>query len=370
MIIDREERRRRKRRQIVIARTIFTLVVITVAAIVVIGVNYFLKNVVDSKPPVVEVDSETETVVANHYVVGTEAVIVDTEEEDEVDTGFVQVGDVQFVSGYTAHETDATINSTTEEIESEFFILIDESTGEIVAQRKGREKFYPASMTKILSILVAAEHIESEDQLEDQVTVTSASTNFSYANGLSAVGYLVDEVTTVRELFYGTILPSGGDAVHALALYTAGSHEAFVDMMNEKVAELGLAETSHFTNCAGLYDDENYSTPYDIAMILKAAEENEICREILKTRRYTIPESELHPDGIYLSNMFLRRIEDHYEDGEFLGAKTGFVNQSRNCCASYMLKNNGTPYICVTGKAPGSWPCIYDHIDIYTMYTK
>ena len=132
-------------------------------------------------------------------------------------------------------------------------------------------------MTKLLTILVAAEHI-SEEQLDDTFTMTIDITDYSYVNDCSNVGFLVDEKVPVRDLFYGTILPSGGDAAVGLATYVAGSHEAFVDMMNEKLEELGISESAHFTNCVGLYDVNHYCTIYDMAIIMKAALQNELCR--------------------------------------------------------------------------------------------
>ena len=100
-------------------------------------------------------------------------------------------------------------------------------------------------------LLVAAEHIEN---LDDTVTITIDITDYCYVNDCSVVGFALDEVVPVRELLYGTILPSGADAALALAKYVAGSQEAFVALMNEKLEELGLSDTAHFTNCVGLYD--------------------------------------------------------------------------------------------------------------------
>ena len=295
---------------------------------------------------------------------------IETQETETQDSGFVQVGDKQFVSGYTATKTDSTVNPTEEELNSQYAILINESNGEIVAERNSGERMYPASMTKVLSLLVAAEHLQSMEQLDEKFTITLEMTDFAYVNDLSTVGFLDGEQVPVKDLFYGTILPSGGDAVYALAVYTAGSHEAFVQMMNDKVKELGLSDTAHFTNCAGVFDENNYCTVYDMAMILKAALENDLCREVLAAHTYTTTPTTEHPDGIVISNWFLRRIEDKDSGGEVLGAKTGYVQEARNCCASYEVSASGTPYICVTGKAEGGWKCIYDHVALYKKYAQ
>jgi D-alanyl-D-alanine carboxypeptidase (penicillin-binding protein 5/6) len=170
---------------------------------------------------------------------------------------------------FAAVETDQTTGFP-ESVVSEYGVLIDVEDGTILAEKGAHDRIVPASMTKILTVLVAAENIP-EENLDDPVTISIEATDYSYRNDCSNVGFEVDEQVTVRDLFYGTILPSGADAAYSLAVYVAGSHEAFVEKMNEKLAEMGLAETSHVTNCVGLYNEDHYSTPYDIAMILKAA---------------------------------------------------------------------------------------------------
>ncbi len=268
---------------------------------------------------------------------------------------------------YNFENTANTITIENENIISSHAILIDESTDLIVASKGAKERICPASMTKVLTILVAAEKIK-EENLDDTFTMTLEITDYAYRNDCSSVGFLDGEEVTVRDLFYGTILPSGGDAAVGLATYIAGSHEAFVDMMNDKLKELGLSKSAHFTNCVGLYDDDHYCTVYDMAVIMKAAIENEMCKEFLSAHTYTTKPTKEHPDGIVLSNWFLRRIEDKDTGGEVLSAKTGYVVQSRNCAVSYGTFANGTPYICVTAGSSSSWRCIYDHVEIYNRY--
>lgn len=253
-----------------------------------------------------------------------------------------------------------------DEVVSEYAVLISLSENRVVAARNCRQKMYPASMTKVLTVLVAAEHLRDMSALDDIFEMTQAIEGYSYENGCSNVGFMPGEKIPVRDLFYGTILPSGADAAMGLAEYIAGSQEAFVDMMNEKAAELGLSETSHFMNCVGLYDDDHYTTPMDMAVIMDAAMKNDVSREALMRHTYTTTATPEHPDGIIISNWFLRRIEDKQETGEVLGAKTGFVNQSKNCAVSYAVSDDGEPFICVTGASSSSWRCIYDHVDIYT----
>ena len=274
-----------------------------------------------------------------------------------------------FIPGYSVQKSPAvqTIPEENTDMMSTYAVLVELSTNSVVAERNADVVISPASMTKILTLLTAVDMITD---LQDTFTITIEVTDYCYGHDCSAAGFAVDETVTVEDLLYGLILPSGGDAAYALALYCSGSMESFAEAMNAKVRELGLSEHAHFTNSAGLYDDGNHCTLTDMALILKAAVENELCREVLSRHIYTTSSTEQHPDGIELSNWFLRKIEDKDCHGEVVCAKTGFVNESGCCAASYQISNSGRRYICVTGNAWSSWRCIYDHVAIYDMYTN
>ena len=274
--------------------------------------------------------------------------------------------DLPFAAGYDFAATDST-SGTNGEVQSTYALLVDLDDNTIVTQRNAKDRINPASMTKIMTVLVAAEHVTD---LDDTFTITREITDFSYSNDCSAVGFGENEVVTVRDLLYGTILPSGGDAAAGLACYVAGSMDKFVEMMNQKLSDLGLSGSAHFTNCVGLYNENHYCSIYDMAVILKAAMENELCREVMSAHTYITSSTDQHPDGIQISNWFLRRIEDKETNGEVVCAKTGYVVQSGNCAASYEVTNSGKHYICVTANAHSSWRCIYDHVEIYKTYTE
>lgn len=275
----------------------------------------------------------------------------------------------------------ATADAATEgfgaEIVSGYGVLIDVAQGRIVARKDAGTKMNPASMTKILTVLTAADELgltgenwETATVLEDTFTITIEITDYSYVHDCSNVGFEVGEEVTVRDLFYGTVLPSGGDAALGLAYYVAGSQEAFVELMNEKLEELNLSDTSHFTNCVGLYDEEHYSTVYDMAVMLKTAADSGFCRQVLSAHTYTTTPTAEHPDGLLISNWFLRRIEDKDTHGEVICGKTGFVNQSGSCAASLAADGSGKEYLCVTAGAGSSWQCIYDQVALYQKYLQ
>lgn len=314
-------------------------------------------------------DDTATTLVAESHVedtadVSTDATISDEDpSQEEVDEVTVPAVDHTIYSAATAASTDNFFEA--DSVNSTYGIVVDLSNDTILAQQNAYTRINPASMTKVLTVLVAAEHISN---LDDTFTMTQEINNYIYSNDCSAVNWENDETITIRDLFYGTILPSGADAALGLAYYVAGSQEAFVDLMNEKLDELGLSSTAHFTNCIGLYDENHYCTMYDMAMIMEAAVHNEWCREVLSAHKYTTSSTPQHPDGIEISNWFLRRIEDKDTHGEVVCAKTGFVVQSGNCAVSYGTDTKGNGYIIVTGNAHSSWRCIYDHVALYQKY--
>lgn len=268
-------------------------------------------------------------------------------------------------SSYVYTSTENTLHLG-DEIDSSNAIFIDMGTGNILADKGAKQRIVPASMTKVLTLLVAAENIDNPD---DTFQITSDITDYSFVNGCSNAGFEKEEVVTVRDLLYGTNLPSGADAALGLATYVAGSPEAFVELMNKKLEELGLSETAHFTNCIGIYDENHYCTVYDMAVIMNAALNNETCREVMSAHTYNTSITEQHPEGILLSNWFLRRIEDKDTGGEVICGKTGYVNESGSCAVSYGTDEKGRSYICVTVNANGKWKCIYDHVALYKKFS-
>lgn len=354
----REEIRARRRRQVMINRCIFA----AVSVVFLIGFIFLIKGAVSGISKMVKGDEkslETELQGSDDtelQSMATEPTISLEQPPEEPEP----------VKKYEAHTTDTTV-TTGADVISERSIMIDLSSGDILMQKGYKDRICPASMTKVLTVLVAAEHL-TDEELDNKFTITHDITAYVWEHDLSAVNWADNEEVTVRDLLYGTILPSGADAAIGLATYIAGSEDAFVEMMNEKINELGLSSSSHFTNCVGLYDDNHYSTVYDIAMIMEAAIENDLAREVLSTKRYTTSSTVEHPDGIEISNWFLRRIEDKDTGGEVIAAKTGFVNESKNCAVSYGKDNSGNEFIICTQGSTSSWRCIYDHVAMYKQF--
>ena len=252
--------------------------------------------------------------------------------------------------------------------DAEALIMVRSANDEIVLSRNAHQRISPASTTKIMTILVAAENAKN---YEDTFEMTREIADSMYLDEATVAGFSVGESVTITDLLYGTILPSGGDAAIGLAVKLAGSEEKFVELMNQKAKALGLKNT-HFTNVTGLYDPDHYSSAYDMAIILKRALQHPVCKEVLSTYQYTTSKTAQHPDGIELSStLFSYMYGTEPETATILGGKTGYVDESGYCIASYGTNNEtGNEYITVTMKNSSRWPAFYGQIDLYKEFAK
>ncbi len=375
---EKEQRRAKRRRQVLIQKIllgVFVIAALSAAVLLTLGVQD--KKQKQGRQDVAGVAPNTAT--------ESSTVVTNEESEDKEHQKEENLTQSQQTAG--RDETDQQTSVPVQENSSSIYqyqentrtlgkgilsshaVLIDTDHKTILACKDETERIVPASMTKVLTLLTAAEQLEPAD-LDEKFKITVEITDYCYVNECSVAGFQIGEKVTVRDLLYGTILPSGADAAIGLAEYVAGSQEAFVKLMNAKLEELGLSKTAHFTNCVGIYDEKHYCTILDMAAIMEAAFENELCRNVLSARTYTTAKNKKHPEGILLSNWFLRRIEDKDTGGEVLGAKTGYVTEAGNCAVSYGADDKKRNYICVTADAPGSWKCIYDHVKIYKRFSK
>ena len=254
-----------------------------------------------------------------------------------------------------------------QEIESKHIIVIDTETGKAVAARDQDTRTAPASTTKIMTALVACENIKNFD---DKFKMIIEITDPIFLAGATAAGFSIGEEITMTDMLYGCILPSGGDAALGLAYKISGDEKSFVKLMNDKCKELGLKNT-HFTNVTGLHDKDHYSSAADMAVILDAAMKNPMCRKLLSTFQYTTTKTEQHPEGItFTSTLFSYMYGTEPETAQIDGGKTGYVNESGFCIASYGHSENGRQYICVTLGASTRWPAVFDQIELYKEYVK
>lgn len=251
------------------------------------------------------------------------------------------------------------------EVDAQYALLWDVTDNRVIAAKGADVVTYPASVTKVMTLLVAVEHI---DDFTDTFTMTYDILHPLYLNNATIAGFVEGEAVLLEDLLYGTILPSGADASQALAEYVAGSEAAFAELMNEKAAELGLKNT-HFVNTSGLHDKDHYTTAADMAVVLRAAMENVHCRQVLSTYQYTTAVTPEHPEGILLTSTLFSRIYGDEPDGATIVAgKTGYTSQAVHTLVTYAQGENGHEYVFVTLKGSDRWKIIYDAIDTYTRF--
>lgn len=264
------------------------------------------------------------------------------------------------------YKTDRTAEMDKNFVTANNSVLIDADTGEILGRHGSMRKIYPASMTKVMTLLVAVENLDSA-QLNDTYTMTYELLAPLVQENASRAGFEVDEEVTVKDMLYGLILPSGADAAVGLCNYIAGSEENFVKLMNQKAEELGLTET-HFMNSSGLHDKEHYTTCIEMSMIMKAAMDDPLCREILSTYTYTTSPTEQHPDGIVLySNMFSRMYGTEVEGVTITAGKTGYTDEAGQCLVSYAEKGEHR-YILVIAGDYERYQAVYSTFYAYENY--
>lgn len=263
-------------------------------------------------------------------------------------------------------KSDGYMDITSEEILSPYVAVINVTDNKLVAGKNAETRIYPASMTKVMTLIVAVENI---DNMDNTFTMTSAIIDPLYKDSATRAGFEPGEAVTAKDLMYGLILPSGADGAVGLAEMISGSEEEFVKLMNKKCEEMGLTNT-HFTNTSGLHNEDHYTTPVEMAMILQYAMENETCAEILSTYQYTTQATEKHPEGILLtSTMFSRMYGNEVGGVEIKAGKTGYTQEAKHCLVSY-AESYGKKYIAVTAGAEGKWNVIYDDFKLYGEFCE
>lgn len=239
----------------------------------------------------------------------------------------------------------------TDEISSRNALLMRRRDGRVFCEKQPDAQAYPASLTKMMTALVALEQIED---LTRTVEVPAEIFDALYREGASVAGFLPGERARAIDLVYGVLLPSGADAAQTLAMDIAGSEEAFVSLMNERAAGLGMTGT-HFANVSGLTDADHYTTARDMAKLADAALDNAAFREIFTAKKWVVAPTNAHPDGFTMTSTLFSNMEStELADGAILGGKTGYTGAAGLCLAS-VAEIEGEEYILVTLGAAGTY---------------
>lgn len=220
------------------------------------------------------------------------------------------------------------------EISAEGGILMDAGSGAVLYGKNIHQAYYPASITKILTALIVIENCD----LDETVTF-SHNAVYNVESGSSSAGIDEGDQLSVRDCLYAMLLKSANESANALAEHTAGSIEAFAEMMNQKAQSLGCTD-SHFNNPSGLNDPDHYTSAHDMALIACSAFENDTFVEIDSSRYYDLPPTKRNPEGsrVYPGHKMLKKNLPEYYPG-ILGGKTGYTSLAGNTLVTCAERN-------------------------------
>lgn len=252
-------------------------------------------------------------------------------------------------------------------LNSPYAILIRLGDKTILIQKNSEEKIYPASLTKMMTAIVA---IENLPDLQKEIKLTSSTFEGLYDANAAMAGFQPGEKVRAIDLLYGVLLPSGAESCIGLADLIAGSEQDFVRMMNQKAADLGMNNT-HFANATGLHNENHYTTVRDLAVLLSYALQNDTFREIFTSSRHSTQSTNIHPDGItFYSTIYEELSNASITRGQILGGKTGYTREAGLCLAS-LAKVGKQEYILITAGAKGDRHSKQNHItDALTVYNS
>lgn len=242
------------------------------------------------------------------------------------------------------------------QIEAEAATVMDASTGAFLYSKNAEAKEYPASITKVMTALVALEN----SSLDEEVTYSEIVFDIEF--GSSHLGIQPGEKMSMEDALYGLMLESANDIAMGIAEHVAGSVDAFVQMMNDKAAQLGCVNT-HFANPHGLFDEQHYTCARDMAIITQAAIANPTFCKITGTVEYTIEKTNKVDENRYLLNHQKMLYTDEFKYDGCLGGKTGFVTESLNTLVTYAQKED-KKLICIILKVNGSGKSFTETADL------
>ncbi len=247
------------------------------------------------------------------------------------------------------------------DVTSERYILYNMNDETIIDEKDAYSQTYIASLTKIMSVIVAIENI---DDFESKIVITNDMLK-DIEWDVAVTGFEVGDEVSYNDLLYSAILSSGADAINALGFSISGNMDDFVELMNKKVNEIGLKNTK-FANAVGLYDEDNYSSAYDVAQILIYALKNKKFKEVFETKEYELS------IGKEIKSTMYHYSKDSYLNVDYItGAKTGYINAAGYCFASTATINN-VKYMLITlnARTQKSDTHIKDSIKIYDYFSS
>lgn len=229
-------------------------------------------------------------------------------------------------------------------------LLVDADHNVVLYELNAHEKRYPASITKVMTALLTLEAVDRDElALDDMITAPPG-----IHNGLSADGSTQNiksgETMSLKDLLYCVLLPSANEACNVLAYVVAGGVDEFVALMNQRAAELGMTDT-HFANTHGLHDENHYTTAWDIWLMAHEAMKNSTFREIVSTKEYVVPATNISEERhFYNTNALLTALKySGYVYQPAIGIKTGSTGEAGLCLVSAAEQDGRTLYCVVLG---------------------
>ncbi len=251
------------------------------------------------------------------------------------------------------------------QIEGECAMVIDLADGSVLYSKNADEVRYPASITKVMTCLIACEHLDPAMHF-----VMSESAAFGIESGSSSIYASPDEEFTVEQAEMALMLESANEMGLMLAELTAGSEKKFIEMMNERAVQLGCTHT-HFNNPHGLPDENHYTTAHDMALIARAAWNNPSFRKIVMTQNYNIPPTNKQPETRYMLNHH-RMMKDRNRayDG-VVGGKTGYTQAAGNTLVTYCRRGSIGVAVVVLNSIDGCYGDTTDLLDyVYDNFER
>lgn len=219
------------------------------------------------------------------------------------------------------------------EILSEGAVVLDASTGEVLYGKNAETRYYPASITKLMTALLVAE----KANLSDTVTYSKTATT-NLESGAVTLGLVEGDTLTVEQSLYGLMLKSANEVANGLAEHVSGSVSAFSALMNARAKELGCTNTN-FVNPNGLNNSSHYTTPHDMALIARAAFQNDTVRKVASTVRYQIPATKkAGARTVTMGHKMINSSDSRYYPG-VIGGKTGYTSLAGNTLVTCAEKN-------------------------------
>lgn len=246
---------------------------------------------------------------------------------------------------------------------AEAAILMDATSGQILYEKNSDTKQYPASITKLMTILLALEKMEAENiHLTDTITF-SHDAIYTIEPGSSHIAIQEGETLTLEQVLYGIILQSANECSNGIAEFVDGSTEAFAKHMTARAKELGCQNTN-FVNANGLFDKDHYTTAHDMALITKQLLTHDTYRKLVEKTYYEIPPTNKQDEIRYLHGQH-QMLNKHslYYYPEAKGGKTGFTNEALNTLVTFAKKGN-TELIVVVLKCAGA----QHYVDTKTLF--